>query len=85
MGSFFVFKTVYIIENKRKGGIHMRKTNMSRLKRYFRRTLKNKLWAMSLIGIGVISLIFSKDNDGTILVLTIILGLPIFFSNENMC
>lgn len=63
----------------------MRKTNMSRLKRYFRRTLKNKLWAMSLIGIGVISLIFSKDNDGTILVLTIILGLPIFFSNENMC
>ena len=63
----------------------MRKTNMSRLKRYFRRTLKNKLWAMSLIGIGVISLIFSKDNDGTILVLTMILGLPIFFSNENMC
>lgn len=62
----------------------MRKTNMSRLKRYFRKTLKNKLWAMSLIGIGVISLIFSKDNDGTILVLTIILGLPIFFSNENM-
>ena len=62
----------------------MRKTNMSRLKRYFRRTLKNKLWAMSLIGIGVISLIFSKDNDGTILVLTIILGFPIFFSNENM-
>lgn len=63
----------------------MRKTNISRLKRYFRRTLKNKLWAMSLIGIGFISLIFSKDNDGTILVLTIILGLPIFFSNENMC
>lgn len=52
-----------------------------RIKQYFRRTAKNKIFAIALIIIGLLS---SKiDNDSTFLVLTIIVGLPLFFARYN--
>lgn len=46
-----------------------------------RELLKNKLYALILIGIGWLSII--PERDGTFLVFALMLGLPLFFSKEN--
>lgn len=43
--------------------------------------MKNKLVALGLITLGAISLTLS--NDATFLLVTLILGVPLFFAKEN--
>lgn len=50
--------------------------------KYLNKTWKNKLVALSLVTLGVISVPI-LDNDGTILVLTILMGIPLIFEKEN--
>lgn len=58
-------------------------TNIQRgyrkIKRYFQRTYKAKLCAITLIGLGALTLTIS--NDGTYFVFTSMIGLPMFFAN----
>lgn len=46
-----------------------------------RELLKNKLYSIILIGIGALSVLI--EYDGTFFILTLVLGLPLFFSKEN--
>lgn len=48
---------------------------------YFRRTLKNKFYALVLLSIGVIA--FGVDRDATVLVFTSAIALPLFFAKDN--
>lgn len=50
--------------------------------KHLNKTWKNKLVALSLVTLGVISVPI-LDNDGTILVLTILMGIPLIFEKEN--
>lgn len=43
--------------------------------------LKNKIYALILITIGVISILI--EYDGTFFVLSLMLGIPLFFAREN--
>ena len=43
--------------------------------------LKNKLYALLLIIIGAVSI--PIEYDGTFFILTLMLGLPLFFAKEN--
>jgi len=43
--------------------------------------LKNKLYALLLIIIGALSI--PIEYDGTFFILTLMLGLPLFFAKEN--
>lgn len=56
--------------------IHTRK-----FERYIRRTLKNKLYATILFGIGVLSAI--PDGDITFLALISFIAIPLFFAKVN--
>lgn len=47
-----------------------------------RKTLKNKLYALILIGVGVVTLIAFKD--ATCLLLTGLAGGALFFAKENL-
>lgn len=49
--------------------------------KYIRRTLRNKLCAIALIMVGIILRFIS--NDITFLVFTLLIGMPMFFSNKN--
>ena len=46
-----------------------------------RSLIKNKLYALVLILIGVVSILI--DRDGTFFIFALMLGLPLFFSREN--
>lgn len=46
-----------------------------------KRTYKNKLAAMSLLGLGSVPVIMF--NDGTFMLVAIIFGVPLFFSKHN--
>lgn len=51
------------------------------IKKNIRRTYKNKLCALALIILGIIAT--SIDRDATVLVLTLLFGLPLFFAKQN--
>lgn len=57
------------------------KIHTGKFERYIRRTLKNKLCAIALLGIGVLSTI--PDGDATFLVLISFIAIPLFFTKEN--
>lgn len=64
------------------GGIDMmNKKNAKRIKRYFRRTLKNKLCAIILFVTGVASTFI--DGNITFLVFATLFAIPLFFAREN--
>ena len=46
-----------------------------------RELLKNKLCSLILIGIGALSVLI--EYDGTFFILSLMFGLPLFFSKEN--
>lgn len=48
---------------------------------YVRRTFKNKICALALIIIGLLTM--SLENDATVLVMLSIFALPLFLSNKN--
>lgn len=48
---------------------------------YMRRTALNKLCSIIFIGLGYGSVLIS--NDATFLVMTLIIGVPLFFVNDN--
>ncbi len=43
--------------------------------------LKNKIYSLLLILIGVVSILI--DRDGTFFIFALMIGLPMFFSKEN--
>lgn len=43
--------------------------------------LKNKIYSLLLILIGVVPILI--DRDGTFFIFTLMLGLPLFFAREN--
>lgn len=45
------------------------------------KTLKNKIYAMLLMTVGILST--TIDSDATFFVLTFSIGLPMFFAKEN--
>lgn len=47
-----------------------------------KKTWKNKLISIGMIGAGIISA--SIENDGTVLVLMLMLGVPLFLTKENV-
>ena len=49
---------------------------------YIKRTYKNKLYALALIGIGVLSVLVL--NEGTFFVAMLMMGLPLFFTKEDV-
>lgn len=59
-----------------------RERNMKRFVRYMRRTLRNKIAALGLIGLGAVTLPIC-DGDGTFFVVTLIMGACLFFANED--
>jgi hypothetical protein len=58
------------------------KNNTRRFIRYFRRTLKQKLYAVAMVAAGIVSVPVS-DGDITFLVLMSCLAVPMFISREN--
>jgi hypothetical protein len=46
-----------------------------------RELLKNKLYALSLILISLVPILI--ERDGTVFILALIFGLPLFFAKEN--
>lgn len=56
--------------------------NKKEFTRYIRKTYKNKLIAMILLAVGIISTSIS-DGDVTFLVFTMMIGLPLFFTRKN--
>ncbi len=61
--------------------VQQTKRSKRRRFRIKRELLKNKLYALILIGIGWLSII--PERDGTFLVFALMLGLPLFFSKEK--
>ena len=61
--------------------VQQTKRSKRRRFRIKRELLKNKLYALILIGIGWLSII--PERDGTFLVFALMFGLPLFFSKEN--
>lgn len=56
---------------------------LNRFKNYIRRTYKNKLVALGLFGLGIVSTMLS-DGDGTAMIFLGIIGLSAFFAKENI-
>lgn len=52
-----------------------------RIIRHFRRTYKNKICVVALILIGILSTVIS--DDATVLVFTLLIGIPLFFVKDN--
>lgn len=48
-----------------------------------RELLKNKIYALALIGIGVLSAVIDGEVD--FLLFGILIGVPLFFSKKNFC
>ena len=65
--------------NKRKEGL------MKRIMKglFNRKTLKNKIYSLALILVGYIS-IHLLDGDATAFIVSLMLGIPVFFSKENV-
>lgn len=61
----------------------MRKNNrgIKRFARYIYRTYKNKLCALALIILGVLTT--NIEGEGTVLLFLSMIALPLFFSDEN--
>ena len=53
----------------------------ARRARYWRRTWRNKLSALALIAISLVPVFI--ERDGTVLILALLLGIPMFFAREN--
>ena len=53
----------------------------ARRARYWRRTWRNKVSALALVAIGMVPVFI--ERDGTFLLLALMLGIPMFFSQEN--
>lgn len=51
------------------------------IKKNLRRTYKNKLCAIALIIIGFLPIYI--ENDATVLVVSLMIGIPLFFSKQN--
>lgn len=51
------------------------------LVKYFRRTAKNKMVALYLIATGLI--VRAITGDATVLVLTLMFGIPLFLARQN--
>lgn len=47
-----------------------------------KKTIKNKLMALALIGVGIVPIFI--DGDATVLVLSLIIGVPMFFAKEDL-
>ena len=64
---------------KRKEGLLMRI-----LKRIFNvKLLKNKLYSSLLMLVGYLSMLL-LEGDGTVFILTLMIGIPVFFAKENV-
>lgn len=46
-----------------------------------RKTIKNKIFALILIGVGALSII--PENDATAFIFICLIGVPMFFAKEN--
>lgn len=57
------------------------KIHTGKFERYIRRTLKNKICSLALLGIGVLSVI--PEREITVLVLISIFAIPLFFAKED--
>lgn len=57
------------------------KANTNRTMRNIRRTIKNKLCAITLLIVGLIPLLVYRD--GTFLAFATVIGLPLFFAKDN--
>lgn len=55
--------------------------NIKRFVNYMRRTFKNKLLAIALLVVGIVSAALSKD--GTFLVFVLMISLPLFVSKKD--
>ena len=67
-----------------KGANGMHKTfdkYLEKVVRYIHRTYKNKLVALALFIIGMLSM--TVDNDGTAFIFTLFLAIPLFFARTN--
>jgi len=51
------------------------------IKMWKKELLKNKLYALALILIGLVPILI--ERDGTFFILALMLGLPLFFAKEN--
>lgn len=54
---------------------------MRKIKRSFHKTRKNKLMALLLLGVGIVSAMV--DGDATFLVLAIVFAAGLFFAKQN--
>lgn len=54
---------------------------MTRIKNYFRRTIRNKIYSTLLIILGFMTA--GVSGDATFFVLTLILGVPLFLSKKD--
>lgn len=61
----------------------MKKKKESRFRRYLRRTLWNKMMALSIIGIGIITSLVS-DGDCTFLLFALVFGVPLFLARKDI-
>lgn len=60
----------------------MKKRKMyKRFKRYIRRTYKNKLCALALIILGLLTVFI--EYDATFFIVTLLIGIPLFLEKEN--
>lgn len=48
---------------------------------YIEETWRNKLYAIIMISIGAVPIVY--DNDATVFMLMLIIGVPLFFSRKN--
>ena len=51
------------------------------MEEFVMKNIKNKACALGFVGVGVLSTLISMD--ATILVITLFVGIPMFFSKEN--
>lgn len=51
------------------------------MKKYLKRTLKNKLLALALSALGCLH--FSWSNDATVIVFISLIAVPLFFAKRN--
>ena len=49
--------------------------------RYWRKTMKNKLYAIALIGLGIVPILI--EGDATLLVFAAFIAVPMFFSRNS--
>lgn len=59
-----------------------KRSKTERFVRYLRKTLKQKLYAIAMIAIGVLGAVV-PDGDATMLVLMACFAVPMFFSKKN--